>query len=86
MLRFRMMSKPYMELSGNIGIILLILAWTLPWKGVALWKAARLSHNKWFIALLIINSLALLEIYYIFFVARGYNVEVEEKSEEDEVH
>jgi len=76
------MSKPYMELPGNIGIILLILAWTLPWKGVALWKASRLSHKKWFIALLIINSLALLEIYYIFFVANKYKVEVEEVESE----
>lgn len=68
-----------MELTGNLGVILLVLLWTLPWKGVALWKAARVSHKKWFIALLVINSLALLEIYYIFFIARNYTVETEEE-------
>lgn len=73
-----------MEISGNIGVILLIIAWTLPWKGVALWKAARLGHKKWFIALLVISSLALLEIYYIFFVARGYQVETENSFEPEE--
>ena len=71
-----------MELPGNISLIIAVLIWTLPWKGVALWKASRLSHKKWFIALLIINSLAILEIYYIFFVAREYDVQVETAEEE----
>jgi len=51
----------------SILILLLILAWTLPWKGVALWKAATNGHKKWFIILLIFNTLALLEIIYIFY-------------------
>lgn len=50
--------------------ILLAVLWTLPWKGVALWKAARNSHKWWFIALLVINTLALLEIIYIFVVSQ----------------
>ena len=49
-------------------ILLLIVLWTLPWKGVALWRAARLYHKWWFVALLILNTLAILEIIYIFFV------------------
>ena len=48
----------------------LILIWTLPWKGVALWKAAQNSHKKWFIALLVLNTLAILEIIYIFYFAK----------------
>ena len=44
----------------------LIILWTLPWKGFALWKSARDSQKWWFIALLVINSFALLEILYIF--------------------
>ena len=47
-------------------VILLIVLWTLPWKGVALWKAARNNHKTWFIVLLIVNVLAILEILYIF--------------------
>ena len=60
-------------------ILFLILAWTLPWKGVALWKAARNSHKGWFIALLVVNTLALLEIIYIFYFAKK-KVEPIEKS------
>ncbi|MDD5311506.1 MAG: DUF5652 family protein [Dehalococcoidia bacterium] len=47
-------------------LVLLSLAWTLPWKGVALWKSARNGHTAWFVVLLIVNTLAILEIIYIF--------------------
>jgi hypothetical protein len=47
-------------------VVPLILVWTLPWKGVALWRAARNSHLVWFIVLLVVNTLAILEIIYIF--------------------
>ena len=47
--------------------IFLTLLWTIPWKGVALWKAAKNGHKKWFIALLILNTFAILEIIYIFY-------------------
>jgi len=47
-------------------LVLLSLAWTLPWKGVALWKSARNRHLVWFIVMLIVNTLAILEIIYIF--------------------
>lgn len=46
--------------------VILGVIWTLPWKGVALWKAAKLDQPIWFIALLIVNTLGLLEILYIF--------------------
>jgi hypothetical protein len=51
-------------------IIPLLLLWTLPWKGVALWRASRNGQKKWFIALLIINTLAILDIVYIFFFSK----------------
>jgi len=50
----------------NQWIILLVVLWVLPWKGVALWKAAKKSHKWWFIALLVFNTMAILEILYIF--------------------
>ena len=57
-------------LQNNSWLFLLLILWTIPWKGIALWKAARLSQKYWFIALLIINTLAILEIIYIFVIAR----------------
>jgi len=54
----------------NVAVMWLVtslaVVWSLAWKGVALWRAARNSHLVWFIVLLIVNTLAILEIIYIF--------------------
>lgn len=54
----------------NQWIFWLILLWVLPWKGVALWRAGKNSHKKWFIAILIVNTLAILEIVYLFYFSK----------------
>lgn len=48
----------------------LLVGWTLAWKGWSLWIAARNKHKLWFIALLIVNTLGILEIIYIFAVGK----------------
>ena len=53
----------FLQTPLGLGIFIL---WTLPWKGVALWKAATNKKKAWFVALLILNTLAILEILYIF--------------------
>ncbi len=56
---------------SNITLVLLAVAiWSLAWKGVALWFAARNYQKKWFIALLILNTLGLLEIAYLLWFRR----------------
>ena len=61
-------------------ILALIVLWTIPWKGIALWKSARLSHKWWFIVMLVVNTVGILEIIYIFMIARKYSVETETMS------
>jgi len=56
-----------------------IILWTLVWKGLALWRSAHLRQKYWFIALLFINTLGILEIIYIFLFARNYKVEIVEE-------
>jgi len=51
-------------------ILILIALWEIPWKGIALWKAARNKDLIWFIILLVVNTLAILEILYIFFFSK----------------
>jgi hypothetical protein len=63
-------------------IFALITVWVLVWKGLALWKAARLSHKWWFMIILVANTLGILEIIYLFVIARKYSVE--EKVEDAE--
>lgn len=47
-------------------LIAIAIIWTLSWKGAALWKAARNGSKGWFVVLLVINTLGILEIIYIF--------------------
>ena len=54
-------------------LYLLAILWTLPWKGVALWKAARNCQKVWFVAMLILQTLGILEILYILFFQRDKN-------------
>ncbi len=54
----------------NIGLVIVLMIWVLPWKGYALWIAAQKRHKGWFIALLLLNTLAILDIYYIFYVTK----------------
>jgi hypothetical protein len=57
-------------------LVALVLVWSLVWKGLALWRSAQLSQKYWFIALLIINTLGILEIIYLFIISRKYQVEI----------
>ena len=51
-------------------LLIAITLWTLPWKGVALWKSAHRRERWWFIVLLVVNTVGVLEIIYIFIVSR----------------
>lgn len=63
--------------------LILILIWTVTLKGVALWYAARANQKWWFIALLILNTLGLLEIaYLIWFRPENKNSNPTEKLKE----
>jgi hypothetical protein len=51
------------------GLALLVLvAWSLVWKGLALWRAAKRGEKIWFIVFLIVNTAGILEIIYLFLV------------------
>ena len=66
-----------LTLSGiPIWLIVVTVLWSLPWKAYGLWKSAQLSHKWWFIAIFVVNSFGLLEMYYLYFVAQKYTVEI----------
>ena len=56
--------------TSTIIIVILISIWSLIWKGFALWKAAQKKQKAWFIAILILNTVGILPIIYIFFLAK----------------
>ena len=51
-------------------IIFIVAVWTLFWKGAALWHAARKNNHPWFFILLLVNTLGILEIIYLFGFAK----------------
>lgn len=52
-------------IKNNLILILIITAWQLAWTAYGLWLAARARRVWWFIVMLLINSLGILEILYI---------------------
>ena len=61
----------------NVILVLLVL-WTIPWKVYGVWLAVKNNHKKWFVVLLILNTVGILEIFYIFKVAKKSWAEVSE--------
>jgi len=55
------------EYRDNFIIVLTALAlWSIPWKALALWKSARHSQKWWFIIFILVNTVGILEIFYLF--------------------
>lgn len=77
--------------SGQVGItgvaggltLLAIVIWTFVWKGLALWRAAREESRWWFIVLLVVNTLGILEILYLFFFSKRARRTAQSSSEKD---
>lgn len=78
-------------LNENWIFFLIIVLWQLFWKGLALWKAARNNHKKWFVALLVIQTLGLMEIIYVYFFSskeksKEINVETTKEEKKDSLN
>ena len=44
----------------------MVFVWPLGWKGIALYEAARREDKGWFVALLVLNTLGIVEILYVY--------------------
>ncbi len=43
----------------------ILVIWSLVWKGIALWRAARNGHKAFYVIILIVNTVGILEIIYL---------------------
>ena len=67
-------SQAYNDIANYFGVsvalvtfaVAVLVIWTLVWKGLALWKCVKKNHFIWFIVLLVVNTLGILEILYIY--------------------
>ena len=62
--------QSYIALLNNPYILIPLLLWSLIWKGLALWRASKLNQKYWYIALLGINTMGILEILYLYIFSR----------------
>ncbi len=51
-------------------LIIILGIWSLVWKGIALWKSAINKNLAWFIVLLVLNTLGILPLLYIFIFSK----------------
>lgn len=57
-----------MSLLGGLFILLVLISLAL--KGFALWHASKRGEKWWFVALLLINTMGILELVYLIFFAK----------------
>ena len=56
-------------------ILAVLIIWAFIWKGLALWNAAKNEEKYWFVAVLILNTVGILEILYLFvFSKQKWNI------------
>ena len=56
--------------SAYWALTLITILWVLPWKVFSLWTASKNNHKIWFVILVIVNTFGILEIIYVFVVAK----------------
>ena len=60
--------------AGWLSFLLIpITIWSLFWMGWALWKAAKADSKVWFIVLLLVHTMGILDIIYIFLISKKTN-------------
>ncbi|MCX6747314.1 MAG: DUF5652 family protein [Candidatus Pacearchaeota archaeon] len=64
------MNELLKSMAQELGVSLILLAvlfiWSVTWKLLGLWRAARNKSVPWFIVLALFNTIGILEILYIF--------------------
>ncbi len=71
-------------ISSQIGVpvwlLVTIIVWTLLWRIPALWIAARKNQFIWFVILIFVNTLGILEMLYIFIFSKFHHHNTKIKS------
>ncbi len=61
------------ELLQNQIFFVVLVVWSLFWKGLVLWRAAKLNQKVWYVIILILNTLGILEIIYLIITHKKVN-------------
>ena len=62
-----------LQLGIPLWIFVVLIIWSVAWKLPALWISARKKQLVWFIILIFVNTIGILEIFYIFIFSRYHH-------------
>ena len=51
-------------------LLVILVAWSFIWKGFALWHSAKVDEKYWFVAILLLNTVGIAEIAYLFYFSK----------------
>ena len=71
-------------LKDHLWVVILVLLIVLPIKAAALWRSARRGHVSWFLALIILNTLGILDLLYIFVFSNWGNKKKKDDDDQDQ--
>jgi hypothetical protein len=63
----------------NLMFLAILLVWSIIWKGLALWRAARREEKAWFAVFLVVNTCGILEMIYLFLITKDHRGSIKEK-------
>lgn len=70
------MYNPFFSSPALSILSVILIIWTVVWKIYAVWIAVKNNQKKWFLAIMILNTVSILEIFYVFKVAKKSWAEV----------
>ena len=56
--------------SSTLLLFAVLIIWGFVWKGLALWISAKRNEKWWFAIFLVVNTIGILEIVYLVFIAK----------------
>ncbi len=54
------------QLNQYFALLAVMALWELIWKGLALWRAAQREEKGWYVAILLLNTVGILPILYLY--------------------
>lgn len=63
---------------GTFGtaLMLFLIVWSIVWKGIALWTAAKEGSKTWFVVLIFLNTFGILDIIYLFCFSNWASIQI----------
>lgn len=58
---------------GVTPLVIVLVVWELYWKGKGLWLSAQKKEKWWFIAMLLLNTVGILPLVYIYYFSKRKN-------------